>query len=74
MKNFFRCLVSLLILTAIVPSCEKVSDCETCKHITNDKGTIYKSAGIIYCGSELEKKKNAGQTTINNVTTYWECN
>ena len=74
MSIFLRYLVVFIFLIAIIPSCDLLEDCETCKLIKNDNGSITEGAGILYCGSELEKKKNAEPTTINNITTYWDCN
>lgn len=65
--------IFFLLFTAIIPSCELVNDCKTCKLITEENGNRTEGPGILYCGDKLEEKENSTPVTIGNTTTYWEC-
>jgi len=73
MKKVAKISLALLFLAAIVPSCELLEDCATCKLITNNNGSITEGTGILYCGEALAEKENAAPVTIGNITTYYEC-
>jgi hypothetical protein len=73
MKKSLRIFFGFLFLLAVIPSCELLEDCKTCKLITNNDGDISEGTGILYCGDKLEEKENSSPTTIGSVTTYWEC-
>jgi hypothetical protein len=79
MKRLARIALGLLLLAAVVPSCELLEDCATCKLVTYKNGVWdSETTGILYCGEALAEKENSEPTTIgtppNQTTTQWECN
>ncbi len=74
MKKSIKYLFFFLFLTALIPSCELLQDCKTCKLITLEDGNRTEGPGILYCGDKLEEKENSTPVTVGNTTTFWECN
>ena len=74
MKRFLRRLLILIFFFALIPSCNLLDDCKTCKEVTDDGvNTPTKGVGIPSCGDKLEERESADPVTIGGVTTYWEC-
>jgi|OpeIllAssembly_1097287.scaffolds.fasta_scaffold606910_2 hypothetical protein len=73
MKKFFRRLAMLLFFTALIPSCDLLEDCKTCKLKTDDNGTITYGSGIETCGDALAEREAEEPVTVGNVTTSWVC-
>lgn len=74
MKRFLRVFIALLFVAVVVPSCELLEDCATCRLATYENGSfVSATTGILYCGDALAEKESAPPTTIGNTTTQWEC-
>jgi len=74
MKKIARLLFIFFILALSMNTCELFENCETCSLVTEvDGAETNRTPGVIYCGDELEEKKNAEPVTIGNTTTYWDC-
>lgn len=74
MKKIWKIFFFLLFAVAVIPSCELLADCKTCRLITNDNGSISEGSGILFCGPELEERENSTPKKEGNITSYWECN
>ena len=71
-KIFFACLFTLAI--ALLPACDLLEECGTCKLITEDAtGGVTEGAPLPVCGDDLKDKKNAPPVSVGGVTTYWDC-
>jgi hypothetical protein len=74
MKKIARLLFVFFILALTMNTCELFENCETCSLVTEVDGVeTNRTPGVVYCGDELEKKKNAEPVTIGSTTTYWDC-
>ncbi len=66
----------LLLITCSFTSCDILGDgCQTCQTISyeNDNPIAWGTEAE-YCDQELLAIKAIAPTTINGVTTQWECN
>jgi hypothetical protein len=71
-KNIlFVCVFALTI--ALLPACDLIEECGTCKLMTDINGNVTEGAPLPYCGDELKEKQNAAPVTVGNTTTWWEC-
>jgi hypothetical protein len=69
-------LVSVFALTiAMLPACDLIEECGTCRLITEDASgnIIDEGTPLPYCGDDLKEKENASPVTVGGVTTYWDC-
>jgi hypothetical protein len=74
MKKSLRLVLVLFFLMAIIPSCELVEDCKTCKLVTFDGSTeLSRGTGIIYCGEELKEKESKGTFSVGGNSARYEC-
>ena len=74
MKRDLRRLLILIFLISLIPSCNLLEDCKTCKEVRDDGvNPPTKGVGIPSCGDKLEERESADAVTIGGVTTYWEC-
>lgn len=74
MKKSLRLLFAAFFLIAIIPSCELLEDCKTCKEVVYDGSTVISTGtGKIFCGDELEEKESMGTYTVGNYSARWEC-
>ncbi len=73
MNKLLRRLAMLLFLAALVPSCNLLEDCKTCKLKTDDNGTITYGTGVPTCGDALSDREAEDPVTFGNVTTSWVC-
>lgn len=59
---------------ALLPACDLLEECGTCKLITEDAdGNITEGTPLPFCGDDLKEKQNAAPVTVGGVTTYWDC-
>jgi hypothetical protein len=73
MGKVIRICAVFFLLTVIGPSCELLEDCKSCTVVKEDSnGDKTYGATATYCGSELELKETEN-VTINDITTYYEC-
>ena len=73
MKKFLRLLVVVFLFAALVPSCDLLEDCKTCKLETNDNGVITYGTGVPTCGDALADREAEDPVTVGDVTTRWVC-
>ena len=72
-RNLLIAVVTVFAL-GLLPACEILEDCGTCKLITEDAdGNITEGTPIPFCGEALEEKQNDLPVTVGGITTYWEC-
>ena len=74
MKNVIRRLLILLVIASLIPSCNLLEDCKTCKLETNDNGDVSYGTGVPTCGDALADREAEDPVTIGDVTTRWVCN
>ncbi|MEX0981869.1 MAG: hypothetical protein WD577_05195 [Bacteroidales bacterium] len=70
-KQILRSCVGLIVLVAFftLPACELLEDCGTCVLVTDgEEGTP-----LLFCGDAYQERLNSSPTTINGVTSYWDC-
>ncbi len=74
-KKLIRIVAALFLLSVLIlpSSCDTLSDCGTCKLITDNDGKITEAPGLIFCGEKLLDKQNSTPVTVGKITTYWEC-
>jgi len=73
MKTFLPRIGTFFLLAALIPSCELLDDCKSCRIVTNDNGTLSYGTSLTYCGDKLAEIEAEDPETIGNTTTYWEC-
>lgn len=69
-------LLSLLFVfgAGLLPSCDILEECGTCKLITDDgSGNVTEGTPLPVCGEALAEKQDQLPVTVGNTTTYWEC-
>jgi hypothetical protein len=72
-KNIVFAAVFTLAM-ALLPACELLEECGSCKLITEDaNGNVTEGTALPYCGDDLKEKRNAPPVTVGGVTTYWDC-
>ena len=75
MKKILRRLMILLVFASLIPSCNLLEDCKTCKIETNDNGVITYGTGVPTCGDALKDREAEDPVDIGgNVITRWVCN
>jgi hypothetical protein len=63
----------VLMLAALLPACDLIEECGTCKLITIDASGTTEGTPLPFCGDQLKEKQNSSPVTVGGVTTYWEC-
>lgn len=66
---------SLVIIACTFSSCEILGDgCQVCQTVSYENGNaIAWGTEAEYCGQDLLNIKAIAPSTVNGVTTYWEC-
>jgi len=66
---------ALLLITCLFNSCEILGDgCQICQTVSYENGNAFAwGTEAEYCGEELISIKAIPPSTVNGVTTVWEC-
>ena len=75
MKKRYLLVTALFVFTlALLPGCDFLEECGTCKLITEDgDGNITEGTPLPLCGETLVERQDQLPVTVGNTTTYWEC-
>jgi hypothetical protein len=65
---------SFVFIAWAVTSCEALSDCQFCKNVTYENGSVINSgAETEYCGADLIAQKAKPNVIVGSLTTKVEC-
>ena len=68
--------VAVVFAIGLLPACDLLDECGTCKLISEDADGNITDEGtpIPFCGDDLAEKQDQLPITVGSTTTYWECN
>ena len=70
-------LIAVVVVFAIglLPACDLLEECGTCKYVTDDgSGNVTEGTPIPSCGETLKERQDQLPITVGTTTTYWDCN
>ncbi len=74
MKKRNLLISALFVFTlGLLPGCDLLEECGTCKLIRDDNGSITEGTPLPLCGDALADKQDQAPVTVGNITTYFEC-
>ena len=67
-------LAAFALAMGLLPACDLIEECGTCKLITEDgSGNVTEGTPLPLCGEALREKQDQAPTTVGSTTTYWDC-
>jgi len=73
MKKQIRRYCIFIFFGAMIPSCEFMDECKSCRMMTDNNGVVTKGVAITYCGEKLTEIEEEAPVIVGNTTTYWQC-
>ena len=75
MKRKLAYAAGLLLVACSFTACDMLGSCQTCQTVSYENGNPTAWGSLAeYCDDDLYTIKTTPPTTVNGVTTQWECN